>query len=75
MNEVRLLLRKDLLILKNNILLIFRNPARLIPYAVMIGYFVFMYTRRFSGSKVSTDELNMDAAGEVDFALQKLPDY
>ena len=72
MNEVRLLLRKDLLILKNNILLIFRNPARLIPYAVMIGYFVFMYTRRFSGSKVSTDELNMDAAGEVDFALQNV---
>ncbi|MCU0402815.1 MAG: putative ABC exporter domain-containing protein, partial [Algoriphagus sp.] len=72
MNEVRLLLRKDLLILKNNILLIFRNPARLIPYAVMVGYFVFMYTRGITGNKISADELTTEAAGEVDFALQNV---
>jgi hypothetical protein len=38
----------------------------------MIGYFAFMYTRRFSGDEVSAEELNMEAAGEVDFALQNV---
>ena len=72
MNEIKLLFKKDLWILKNNILLIFKNPARLIPYAVAVGYFVFMYTRRFSSEKASMDDLDLDAAGEVDFALQNL---
>lgn len=72
MNEIRLLLRKDLWILKNNILLIFRNPTRLIPYAVAVGYFIFIYTRRMGRDRVSTEEINLDAAGEVDFAMQNL---
>jgi hypothetical protein len=70
MNEIRLLLRKDLWILRNNILLILRNPARLIPYAIAVAYFVFMYSRRSSGINSSTGDL--DAVGEVNFELQNL---
>jgi hypothetical protein len=72
MNEVRLLLSKDLWILRNNLLLIFRNPLRLIPYGIAALYFFFMYTRRISGSKEVSSELNLDAAGKVDVAIQNV---
>ena len=70
MNEIRLLLRKDLWILRNNILLILRNPARLIPYAIAVAYFVFMYSRGASASGSAAG--NLEAAGEVNFELQNL---
>ncbi|OYX22368.1 MAG: hypothetical protein B7Z16_04760 [Algoriphagus sp. 32-45-6] len=72
MNELRLLLRKDLLILKNNILLILRNPLRLIPYGIAVAYFVFMYSRGLSRGKKQAEEVDMEALGEVDFALQNI---
>lgn len=58
MREIKLLLRKDLLILLNNIKLILRNPLRLIPYAAVIGYFFFVYWFRLSsGDETSTPEI------------------
>lgn len=72
MNELRLLLRKDLLILKNNILLILRNPLRLIPYGIAVAYFVFMYSRGLSRGKKQAEEVDVEALGEVDFALQNI---
>jgi hypothetical protein len=58
MREIKLLLRKDLLILLNNIKLILRNPLRLIPYAAVIGYFFFLYWLRLSsGDETSTPEI------------------
>jgi hypothetical protein len=72
MNELRLLLHKDLLILKNNILLILRNPLRLIPYGIAVAYFVFMYSRGLSRGKKQAEEVDMEALGEVDFALQNI---
>ena len=72
MNEVRLLLKKDLLILVNNLLLILRNPLRLIPYGIGAGYFVFMYSKGIAGSQRVTSQVNMDAAGEVDVTQQNI---
>lgn len=72
MNEIRLLLQKDLWILKNNILLILRNPARLIPYAIAVGYFVFMYSRGISAGSGSSQDVNLDAAEGVNFELQNI---
>jgi hypothetical protein len=72
MNEVRLLLSKDLWILRNNLLLILRNPLRLIPYGIAAAYFFFMYTRGITGSKGASSDLNLDAAGEVDVAMQNV---
>ena len=58
MREIKLLLRKDLLILLNNIKLILRNPLRLIPYAAVIGYFFFLYWLRLGmGDETSTPEI------------------
>lgn len=72
MHEVRLLLKKDLIILVNNLLLIFRNPLRLIPYGLGAGYFVFMYSQGIAGSERVTSQVNVDAAGEVDVTQQIL---
>lgn len=72
MNEIKLLFRKDLWILKNNILLIFKNPARLIPYAIAVAYFAFMYTRGVSSDKSSVNDLDVEAAGEINFELQNV---
>jgi hypothetical protein len=78
MNEFKLLIRKDLFILVNNIKLILRNPLRLLPYIFVLGYFSFFYFRR-TGKKqeINTDEIGnlQDAAGqldEVDFAVQNI---
>ena len=72
MNEVRLLLSKDLWIFRNNLLLILRNPLRLIPYGIAGAYFFYMYTQRISGSKEVTSDLNLEAASEVDVAMQNV---
>ncbi len=77
MNEIKLLLRKDIFILINNLKLIFRNPLRLLPYAALLGYFVFIYgmrTRDRSGNDaVDMDQINeaVSAAG-VDYAVQNI---
>lgn len=78
MNEFKLLIRKDLFILVNNIKLILRNPLRLLPYIFVLGYFGFFYFRR-TGKKqeINTDEIGnlQDAAGqieEIDFAVQNI---
>ncbi len=72
MNEVRLLLKKDFLIFVNNLLLILRNPLRLIPYGIAAGYFVFMYSQGIAGSQKVATNVNMDAAGEVDVTQQNI---
>ncbi len=72
MNEVRLLLKKDFLIFVNNLLLILRNPLRLIPYGIAAGYFVFMYSKGIAGSGKVTSNVDIDAAGEVDVTQQNI---
>ncbi len=76
MNEIRLLFRKDIFILINNIKLILRNPLRLIPYGAFVAYFFFIYTQRMSssGDSQSTDLPNVDSGGleQIDFAMQNI---
>jgi len=55
MNEFALLLRKDLYILINNLKLILRNPLRLFPYAIILGYFGIFYFRRGNRSTSTVD--------------------
>lgn len=77
MYEIKLLLRKDLWILKNNLLLILRNPLRLIPYAVLVGYFFFIYSMRMKrrdedGLSDQIPEFDVHGLPQVDFALQNI---
>lgn len=72
MHEIRLLLKKDLLNLVNNLLLILRNPLRLIPYGLGAGYFFFMYSKGVTGSERVTSQVNGDALGEVDLTQQNI---
>jgi hypothetical protein len=76
MNEIRLLFRKDIFILFNNIKLILRNPLRLIPYGAFVAYFFFMYSQRISsgGDSGSGDLQEMDSSGleQVDFGMQNV---
>ncbi|MBB6328835.1 hypothetical protein FHS59_004494 [Algoriphagus iocasae] len=74
MNEIRLLFRKDIFILINNIKLILRNPLRLLPYAGMVAYFFFIYTMRMKSKSDATGMEAPDLNGipEVNFALQNL---
>jgi len=76
MNEIRLLFRKDIFILINNIKLILRNPLRLIPYGAFVAYFFFIYSQRMSsgGDSGSSDLQNMDSSAleQVDFGTQNI---
>jgi hypothetical protein len=76
MREIKLLLRKDLLILLNNIKLILRNPLRLFPYAAVIGYFLLMYWLRLGNTDESVNseipELDTNGLPEVDFSIQNI---
>ena len=77
MNEIRLLFRKDILILINNIKLILRNPLRLLPYAGIAGYIFFMYYLRLKsrGDDTPTPEmpaLDVNGIPEVNFAMQNV---
>ncbi|MFN3997096.1 putative ABC exporter domain-containing protein [Algoriphagus sp.] len=76
MHEIRLLLRKDLFILLNNLKLILRNPLRLLPYGALIGYFSFIYWQRTKNREDrgldDVQNLNIDGMPEVDFAVQNI---
>ena len=75
MREIKLLLRKDLLILLNNIKLILKNPLRLLPYVAIVGYFSFMYWLRLGKGEDSAQqipEIDPNAIPEVNFAAQNL---
>jgi len=76
MREIKLLLRKDLLFLLNNIKLILKNPLRLLPYLGILGYFFFIYWLRLGGSDEGgvqeMPEIDPSALPEVDFAGQNL---
>lgn len=77
MNEIRLLFRKDILILINNLKLILRNPLRLLPYAGILAYIVFMYYLRLvnrdeDNSAQEMPELDMNGIPEVNFAMQNI---
>lgn len=75
MNEIRLLFRKDILILINNIKLILRNPLRLLPYAGILGYFFFIYFLRLKGrdGDAAPQEIpEMEGVPQVDFAVQNI---
>lgn len=77
MNEIRLLFRKDILILINNIKLILRNPLRLLPYAGIAGYIFFMYYLRLKGRDddapaTEMPELDINGLPEVNFAMQNI---
>lgn len=76
MNEIRLLFRKDIFILINNIKLILRNPLRLIPYGAFVAYFFFIYSQRMNsgGESESSDLQNIDSSGleQVDFGMQNI---
>ena len=74
MNEVKLLFRKDLLILINNLKLILKNPLRLIPYAVLVGYFVFIYGQgaKTRAENANLENLDLNGVEQVDFAMQNL---
>ncbi|MHA7130060.1 putative ABC exporter domain-containing protein [Algoriphagus namhaensis] len=74
MKEIKLLFRKDLLILLNNIKLILKNPLRLIPYGAIVGYFFFIYWLRFDRYDEAADTRLPDLEGmpEVNFAMQNI---
>ncbi|MEB2781859.1 putative ABC exporter domain-containing protein [Algoriphagus sp. C2-6-M1] len=77
MYEIRLLFRKDILILINNIKLILRNPLRLLPYAGILGYIFFMYylrlqTRDEDASTQEMPALDINGIPEVNFAMQNI---
>ncbi|MDG1278417.1 MAG: putative ABC exporter domain-containing protein [Algoriphagus sp.] len=75
MREIKLLLRKDLLILLNNIKLILKNPLRLLPYVAIVGYFSFMYWLRLGKGEDSVQqmpEIDPNAIPEVNFAGQNI---
>ncbi len=72
MNEFKLLFRKDLFILINNLRLILKNPLRLLPYGGMLAYFTFIYYQRTKSRDVGSDLEEIGEVGEVDFAVQNL---
>lgn len=74
MNEIKLLFRKDLFILINNIKLILKNPLRLLPYIFVIGYFSFFYFRRTKKSSESLQEIDLEQLQEVTNAVDIIPD-
>lgn len=74
MYEIRLLFRKDILILINNLKLILKNPLRLVPYLGMLAYFFFIYSMRMK-SRSNEDAMEtptLEGFPEVDFAFQNL---
>lgn len=71
MRELKLLLRKDLWILKNNLLLILKNPLRLLPYLVLVGYFTLIYSQRIK-SRSGSSEINLEGVEQIDYSLQNV---
>lgn len=75
MQEIKLLFRKDLFVLKNNLLLILKNPLRLLPYGGMVAYFFFIYTMRLGDRSEETEsipDMGADGLPEINFAAQNL---
>ncbi|WP_111672052.1 putative ABC exporter domain-containing protein [Algoriphagus litoralis] len=76
MHEIRLLFRKDIFILINNIKLILKNPLRLLPYGALVGYFTFIYwqgaKRRQEDGLGDVQNLNLEGIPEPDFAVQNI---
>lgn len=74
MFEFRILLRKDILILLNNIKLILKNPLRLLPYGGLLAYFFFIYTMRMKSRPEESGIQTPDLEGipEVNFAWQNV---
>lgn len=75
MQEIKLLFRKDLFVLKNNLLLILKNPLRLLPYGGMVAYFFFIYTMRLNDRSEETEsmpDMGADGLPEINFAAQNL---
>jgi hypothetical protein len=75
MHEIRLLFRKDIFILINNIKLILKNPLRLLPYGVLVGYFTFIYgqgVKRRGDQATDVQNLDLDGLPEPDFAAQNI---
>jgi len=72
MNDFKLLLKKDFFIVLNNIKLILKNPFRLLPYAVLVGYFSIFYFRgRSQRLESGTTDLE-DLQGTVDYSTQNI---
>lgn len=72
MNEIKLLLLKDWFIVINNIKLILKNPARLLPYVLILGYFSFFYFNRGSRkSSMNSNDLDQvtDQLSEVNYEV------
>ncbi len=79
MNDLKLLFRKDLFIILNNIKLILKNPFRLLPYLFVVGYFSFFYFKRSRTQKLDLDSQELgnlqDAALQsesVNYVLQNM---
>lgn len=76
MLEIKLLLKKDFWILINNLKLILRNPLRLIPYGVLVGYFTFIYSqglkKREGGDFGKMQDIGADGLPETNFAMQNI---
>src|SRR5690606_31514632 len=76
MLEIKLLLKKDFCILINNLKLILRNPLRLIPYGVLVGYFTFIYSqglkKREGGDFGRMQDIGADGLPETNFAMQNI---
>lgn len=76
MFEIRLLLRKDFWILINNLKLILRNPLRLLPYGILVGYFTFVYSqglkKRSDGDFGQLQDIGADGLPETNFAMQNI---
>jgi len=72
MNDFKLLLRKDFFIVLNNIKLILKNPFRLLPYAVLVGYFSIFYFRGRSQRLGSNGTELEDLQDSVDYSTQNI---
>jgi hypothetical protein len=76
MFEIKLLLKKDLWILINNLKLILRNPLRLIPYGILFAYFSFVYSqglrKRVYGDASQMPNIGADGLPETNFAMQNI---
>lgn len=72
MNDFKLLIRKDFFIVLNNIKLILKNPFRLLPYAVLVGYFSLFYFRGRSKRLESSSTDIEDLQGVVDYSTQNV---
>lgn len=72
MNDFKLLIKKDYFIVLNNIKLILKNPFRLLPYAVLVGYFSIFYFRGRSQRLESGSTDLGDLQDTVDYSTQNI---